>query len=138
MRKHWLMGLFCVLTFVVSPAYARTPVPVVNYDGLFVATASGTLPSIEQIKSAILAGAARAGWSSVLQGDNTIISTLVVRNKHTVVVQIPFSPTQYSIKYYNSINMKAVDKNGQMVIHPFYNTWVDALRNAIHLELQKY
>jgi hypothetical protein len=126
------------LTFIVSPAYARNPVPVVNHDNVLVATASGTMLSSEQVKSAILAGAAHAGWSSTAQEDNIIISTLVVRNKHTVVVQIAFSPTQYSIKYHSSINMKAGDNHGQNVIHPFYNTWVDTLRNAIHSEIQKY
>jgi len=64
-------------------------------------------------------------------------ATLVVRNKHTVVADVTYTPEKYSVVYKSSINMKYDIQNGVPVIHPFYNDWAKKLVDAIRVECAK-
>ena len=54
-----------------------------------------------------------------------------------MVVEIPYSTTQYSLIYKSSINMNYEVLEGVPVIHPNYNKWVQTFSTAIRLELMK-
>ncbi|MBS1228783.1 MAG: hypothetical protein H6R17_2060 [Proteobacteria bacterium] len=118
-------------------ATAREAVPIVNYDDIAVATNSGKAPSAEQVKQAIIAAASNKGWSIAHQADGQLLATLVVRNKHTIVVSIACAADKYSLRYKDSINMKFEERDGQQLIHPYYNKWVLDLKDAIRIELLK-
>jgi hypothetical protein len=141
----------CTAIFAFS-ANARTPVPVINYENVTIATASGKSLQIEQVKQAISSAAASKGWTVAYSTDGSLLATLVVRNKHTVVVKIDYDVSKYSINYNDSNNMKYgiinvqptiassnqdQSHNGQAEIHPFYNKWVQDLKGAIGSELLK-
>jgi hypothetical protein len=137
MKSKIFAYLLLALAFAAGPASARYPLPIVNHPDVAVVTSSGTAPSGERVKQAILAGAAAKGWTIAQQADGKIQATLVVRNKHTVVVLISYTPQKYSLTYKDSINMNYGERNGEPVIHPFYNTWVQDLKDAIRTDLLK-
>jgi len=118
-------------------AIARTPVPIINHENLSVATTSGKTLQVDQVKQAIQAAAGAKGWSVAFQADSRLLATLNVRNKHTIVVEIAYATDKYSLQYKDSTNMHFGDLNGSKVIHPYYNKWVQELKDAIRIELLK-
>lgn len=80
----------------------------------------------------IMQGCVDAGWRPTNVGDNTIEARIVVRGKHTVVVDIPYTLAGYKIVYKDSVNMEYnPDSNAGVVIHPNYNNWVVRLDQCI-------
>jgi hypothetical protein len=118
-------------------AIARTPVPIINHDNIAVATNSGKTLQLEQVKQAIQSAAAAKTWSIAFQSDGKLLATLHVRGKHTIVVEIAYAADKYSLQYRDSTNMKFGELEGTKVIHPFYNKWVQELKEAIRIELLK-
>jgi len=156
MNAKLLIGLLLVGGLAAGPAQAqRAPVPIVNHPDIPVATGSGKPLQADQVKQAIQAAAKIKGWTLAYEPSGRILATLVVRNKHTVVVEIPYSAEKYSLLYHDSVNMKYSPGTGRaapydassrmrgyqqpagQVIHPFYNDWVRELKEAIRLELLK-
>lgn len=137
MKSKFFAGLILALAFAAGPASARWPMPIVNYPDVPVVTSSGTAPSAARVKQAILAGAAAKNWTIAQQADGKLQATLKVRGKHTVIVQIAYTPEKYSLTYQDSIDMNYGQRNGEPVIHPFYNTWVTDLKESIRAELVK-
>ena len=97
----------------------------------FVISASKNLTKA-QVRDAIYAACPQTGWAARDISSNTIEATLRVRNKHTVVVDIVYSPNDYTIRYKSSDNMRT---GGDGTIHPNYNKWVDNLHRNIDTEL---
>jgi hypothetical protein len=137
MKSKFFAALIVAATLLVSPAFARTPAPIVNYDNIAVVTNNEKPLNADQVKKAIVAGASAKGWTTEPQNDGSLLATLVVRNKHTVIVSIAYTSDAYSVTYKGSDNMNFGQRDGQDVIHPFYNRWVTALLEAIRIELLK-
>jgi hypothetical protein len=129
----FLLGLFSA-----AAAAQRMPVPIIDYPDQAVMTGSGKPVTAEMVKDAIVRAANRQKWTMTYSpsGDR-MLATLVVRNKHTVMVGIAYSADAYSLKYDSSINMNYRVQDGTPVIHPFYNTWVQNLVTAIQMELKQ-
>jgi len=148
-----LIAMFVMsITMMSTYANARTAVPIINHPNITITTSDAKALQTEQVKQAITAAAVSKGWTVAAPEAGTILATLLVRNKHTVVVKIDYDTRQYSIHYHDSKNMKYqiidVQKtiasfgadtslNGQGEIHPFYNRWVQDLKEAIQAELLK-
>ncbi len=156
MRFNPLFGLFIVLALAAGPAFAqRLPVPLVNHPDVPVATSSGKSVQVEQVKEAIQSAAKAKGWALAYELSGKMLATLVVRNKHTVVVEVAYSADRYSLMYRDSVNMKYAahaQSDGRInsantgyirsnydgpVIHPFYNSWVQEFKDAIRVALLK-
>lgn len=88
--------------------------------------------STKEVRAAIIKACTILTWAPKEQDKNTIRATIVVRGRHTVVVDIPYTADSYSIKYVHSINMDA-KPNG--TIHRSYNNWVVRLADTINQEL---
>lgn len=132
--------LAAVLSVMSTQAAAqRQAVPIVNHEDVLVETTSGRKLSAEEVRQAITSAPAPRGWQFSEPAPGRLIATLNVRGKHTIVTEITYSATKYSIRYKDSVNMKYSPggPNGQGQIHPFYNTWVDELRSAIRTQLIK-
>lgn len=149
--KHIKSAVLMFATLVSLNAIARTPVPIINYDNISVATSSGKTLQLEQVKQAIQSAAGAKAWSIAIQADGKLLATRNERNKHFIVVEIEYSADKYSLKYKDSTNMKFGDAPqpdpssfqnptiapGSKVIHPYYNKWVQEFRDAIRVELLK-
>lgn len=138
MKSKFFAGLILALAFAAGPASARWPMPIINHPDIAVVTSSGTAPSEERVKQAILAGAAAKKWTIAQQVDGKLQATLKTGGgKHTIIVLIAYAPTKYSLTYQDSINMNYGQRDGEPVIHPSYNTWVSELKESIRGELVK-
>jgi hypothetical protein len=132
----------------------RMPVPIVNYRNIPITSAGAVPVRAEQVKQAIREGASTRGWKIADEPGNKMLATLVVRNKHTVMVEIAYSATRYSLVYRDSVNMKyhaeyspdprtpagrsaGIYAKGRPSIHPAYNDWVRQLKDAIDAELMR-
>jgi hypothetical protein len=141
-----------------SAVHARESVPVVNHIDVPVMTGSGKPVTADQVRDAIIKGAANKEWQVTRSPNSDLLSAkIVVRNKHTVVVSIPYSAERFSIKYESSINMNYKLSDGPSapnvgyaqynnpaqgipagtpLIHPGYNSWVNYLLISIKDELK--
>lgn len=129
--------LAAVAAVFATPAFARSPVPIVDFkDQAILTTGDKTLTSA-QVKDAIIRAAGSLGWTLAPDGDQKVVATLVVRNKHTVVADVNYTTEKYSVIYKSSINMKYGIEKGVPVVHPFYNDWARSLVGAIRAELAK-
>jgi hypothetical protein len=116
----------------------RQPVPIVNHENVAITTQSAKPLTLEEVGKAIVTGARNHKWTvSPVAGQPKLQAKLDVRDKHTVVVEIDYSETAYSIRYLSSINMKYRVQDDVPVIHPFYNRWVSDLMKGIDSELAK-
>lgn len=134
----FIRSAFLICSMLLSlNAFARHAVPVIDFINIPVSTTSGKALNAEQVKSAIQVAASLRSWSIATPHDGKLQGTLNVHGKHTVIVEITYTTAQYSIAYKDSSNMKFSMANGQKVIHPGYNKWVQELNEAIRLELLK-
>jgi uncharacterized protein (UPF0333 family) len=143
--------LLTLLAFYAGAAHARGGVAIVNIENSPVIAASGGSLSIEAVGNAIVAAGASKGypWTVSEKASGKLKLSTLVRGKHTVVVDVSFDTSAYSIRYSSSINMnykRNCTKPGKKdqseskcteVIHPYYNTWVQELKQAIDAELLK-
>ena len=107
-----------------------TSVPIMNVDNAAVPTASGKPLTQEQVRAAIIRAGGALGWQMKDEGPNKMVGTLVLRT-HTAVVDIPYSATNFSIKYRSSVNL---DESGGN-IHKNYNGWIQNLHRGINTQL---
>ncbi len=134
-----LVAMMVMMATAVPAAYARSTVPIVPHDDMTVTTGSGRTPADEEVRQAIVAAAAttKYPWTVSTSEAGALVATTVVRDKHTVSVNVKYSGARYSVSYRDSANMKYEVDDGVAKIHPFYNTWVQELIDAINAELKK-
>ena len=130
-----LMLLAAFLIAAPSVHAAKASVPLQNYEDLPVTGADGKPLTADQVKQAILMGAARSRWAASVQPGNVVRLTLTPRT-HVAVVDVVYSAKGYSIRYSSSTNLGYGQEGGTAVIHPNYNKWVNALRQAIDVALR--
>ena len=128
--KKYLLLLVLVLTLAAIGCRAGRPVGSFTYD--FPTVRAHNNITENQMHDAIVKACADNNWRVSEPAPNTIEATIVVRNKHTVVVSIPYTATHYNINYKSSINMEYKAKSdGSSSIHPNYNKWVGILDKSI-------
>jgi len=118
-----------VLLIAVTVA-ACTSAPILNVNDNAVTTASGKALTPDQVRNAILRAGSALGWQLKDDGPGKLVGTLQLRD-HTAVIDIPYSPSSYSIAYRSSVNLQ--EKGGQ--IHKNYNGWIQNLTRNINAQL---
>ncbi len=87
--------------------------------------------TLEQVSAAIIEAGAGRGWSMTEVEPGLIRGEILVRGKHKVAVNIPFTTTTFSILYLSSENMNYQLRDGEPRIHPKYNSWIKNLERDI-------
>jgi len=105
-------------------------VPIMNVKNAPITSASGKPLSNVEVRSAILRAGATLGWQMKDEGPNMLVGTLQLRD-HLAVIEIPYSSTDYSLKYRSSNNLKESSGN----IHKNYNGWIQNLTRGINAQL---
>ena len=105
-------------------------VPIMNVKNAPITSASGKPLSNVEVRSAILRAGATLGWQMRDEGPNMLVGTLQLRD-HLAVIEIPYSSTDYSLKYRSSNNLKESSGN----IHKNYNGWIQNLTRGINAQL---
>ena len=96
----------------------------------------GTTAIVLAFWACALPAGTRRGWTFKDAGPGKLIGTLIVRGRHTVEVEVTYSPERYSVVYKNSSNMNYSEQGS--LIHPNYNKWVGDLMNGVRSELSKF
>lgn len=134
MKMRIVVLLFMGLVLCTA---CRKGAPVYNAEVTIQAAvnhASGL--SQDQVRKAILLACSERGWTAQEVSPGLLEAKLVVRGKHTVYADIPYSASSYAIKYKSSINMEyETKKDGTHIIHPNYNKWVHLLEQNINNNL---
>jgi len=138
MRILTVMFLLIAAAMSLDANAQRQPVPIVDHENVAAVTASGKGASADQVKAAFRAAGAKLQWEMSDAGNDKLRGTLIVRNKHTIIIEVSYGDNKYSVKYLNSVNMKyGIGPEGEPVIHPFYNRWVDQLLGGVRSELAR-
>ena len=140
MMRDQAMLLLGLALVVLTTATACTSVPIVNVEDQVIARSDGKTLTAEQVKRAIIRAGTqrRQPWSISEEKEGHLVGTLVVRGKHTAVVDILYSGTRLNIGYRDSNNLNfEKGKDGPGVIHRRYNEWVNDLLRAIMIEIQR-
>lgn len=135
--RNLFLALLASTALASTSVHARPAVPIENHENVAVVTASGVAATAERVRQAFVLGGMKRGWRFEDAGDRQLTGTLNVRGKHTVMVTVNYGPERYSILYKDSTNMKYGQDDGQAVIHPFYNKWVQNLIRDVDMELAK-
>lgn len=132
---RWVMVLAC-LSGLSGQALARAAEPLVNIENASIAEVNSKPLSLSQIETVLLRAGAQRGWSVRKEGPGKALATLNVRDKHSIVVAVIYTPGSMSFRYVDSDNMKfGTNSDGQRVIHPFYMKWVNTFFSDIKAEL---
>jgi hypothetical protein len=105
--------------------------PILNVTKAPVTTANAKPLTSEQVKAAIVRAGTALGWLMKEEGPGKIVATINLR-KHTANVEIPYSASDYSINYRDSINL---DAGTDGTIHKNYNGWIQNLNRGISAQL---
>ena len=128
--------LLCLALFATAfPAAAARTAALLNYEELPVQTSDGKALNLEQVRKAIITGAATRQWAASVQPGN-VVQLTYNRGKHTAIVKVKYSAKTYSINYVDSTELNYGMEGGKPVIHPTYNGWINNLRQAIDVQLR--
>ena len=119
-----------VVLAVVLAVAGCNAVPILNVKDAAVTSASGKAMSNADVRSAILRAGTTLGWQMKDEGSNMLVGTIMLRD-HTAVIEIPYTSSNYSIKYRSSTNLKESGGN----IHKNYNGWIQNLTRGINAQL---
>ena len=121
-----LLGFLSLLG--LSTAYARAAKPLLNPGP----TAWGCTLSLSEVKKGIDTGLFVREWTSSNAKTGYVQGKVVVRGKHTLVVDINYTESSFEIKYKSSDNLKhSINSSGVEKIHPNANSWMDNLNSSI-------
>ena len=131
----FLLGIFSLNATV----QARDTVPLINLENQAISASSGKPLSLADVARALRQAAPLRGWTIEEIGPGKALATLVVRNKHTIKVDISYTESTISFIYRDSDNMKySKNSEGNPVIHPFYLKWVQNLVTDVRVELGRF
>jgi hypothetical protein len=131
MKRMW-SGVFIACVVLAAVVGCRGGGQIYQVKDAPIQTATGKVPSIEEVQKAIIAAGAGLGWQMAVAKPGEIIGTLNVRS-HQAVVSIPYTVKSYSILYKDSSNLK-YDADKQ-TIHENYSGWIQRLDGAIRSRL---
>jgi hypothetical protein len=126
-------GLTFLLVAVVSilainTGHARAARPLLN-PGV---SEWGCKLSLSEVKKGIDTALLVKEWSPSNSKTGYTQGKIIVRGKHTLVVDINYTETTFDIKYKSSNNLKhSINSAGVEKIHPNANSWMSNLKNAI-------
>jgi hypothetical protein len=91
----------------------------------------------ERVLQGITAGLIGRGWVLSSNDKNgNLVAQVIVRGKHTLVVDISYTTSAYDINYKSSDNLKYKLKNEVPYIHRNANSWMDNIQLDITAQLQ--
>ncbi len=120
-------GLIALLAIFLGACRTAT---IYNVDSVAVSSNKANISKAD-VRTAIVRAGSTLGWQITDNGPDALIGTLSLR-AHKAVVDIPYSATQYSITYKDSVNL---DYTGTS-IHKNYTGWVQNLQKAIDVQLR--
>ena len=131
MKRVWL-GAFISCLAVVAVMGCKGGAQIYQVKEAPVQTATGKVPSVEQVQKIIIESGVKLGWVMAVVKPGEIQGTRNVRI-HSAVVTIPFTAKNYSVLYKDSTNLKY--NAAAQTIHQEYTYWIQELDNEIRARL---
>lgn len=88
------------------------------------------------VEAAIYQGASKRKWIPTKIRDGQIEATLYLHS-HVAVVDIDYDVDSFQVRYIRSENLNYKNRDGEEVIHPNYNAWVNNLISDIEAALNE-
>jgi hypothetical protein len=130
LKRSWRSAVVVTLLIgLIGTTGCRTS-PIRNYSNQPVPPGA----TMAEVSKAIQAAGNGLGWAMKEEYPGMITGELYVRD-HFAEVEIPYSRTDYSIRYKSSRNLKY--DAAKKTIHSNYNGWVENLDNAIRTGLAR-
>jgi len=121
-----------------SSGAAAWDVPMEKFENIPIPTEQGTTLSLPQIREVVInaaAGITARPWTMTEVAPGKMIARLDAgRRRHVIVLDLSYSPTQYSLVYRSSTRM---NYDGAGTVHSSYNVWVRELVDHMNLALSK-
>lgn len=137
MIKKTLLGLLLVVLWslaVINTTYAKESKILLN-PGM---SEWGCKLSLSDVKRGIDTALLVKEWSPSGSKTGYTQGKILVRGKHTLVVDINYTEISFDIKYKSSNNLKyMIDSEGVEKIHPNVNSWMSNLQSAIIIVLKR-
>ncbi len=155
MQKSFRFFALVLLILATANAVAAGRAPIIDLSAQIARRANGSPAVVPDIAKAFRAAGGSLGWTFAEEGPAHLVGTVVVRGKHTIVVDIFLRRGEYDVKYRSSVNMryreedaddtgKAAENQPQQpslaskkvrTIHSSYNSWVMNLTHGVSGEL---
>jgi hypothetical protein len=134
MKKIFKLFAISLVIFSIN-TFAKSLVPIIDHTDVQLHSFNNKTLSVDQVRKAIVLAGAKHTWDFESgDSENSLVGTLVVRGKHTVVIDIKIEKSSLSITYKNSVNLNFKELNGKKLIHPNYNKWIQDLITNIRAE----
>jgi antibiotic biosynthesis monooxygenase (ABM) superfamily enzyme len=92
--------------------------------------------SLKDVKKAIWLALIGRTWNPLDKGPGAIEAKVIVRGKHTLVVDIKYDTKSVMIRYKDSDNLNYhVSKDGEATIHRNANSWMENIANDTRNQL---
>jgi hypothetical protein len=125
-----IISSLALLCAALTMTGCNTAAPIMNVSNTAVIGPMGRPLSADEVRAAIIRAGASLGWVVTDARPGVLNGRLLLRT-HTADVEIPYTPTAYSITYKSSINLN--ESGGQ--IHRNYNGWIQNLTRNIDAQL---
>ena len=126
------IGALAAIAITMALGGCARTAPIVQLDNVPVTPSTAKSLTAAQVRAAILAAGTSLGWRLTDTGPGRLEGTLQLRG-HTAVVDIPYTPSNYGIKFKRGENLSI----GEGTIHSNYNGWVQNLDRAIRTEIAR-
>jgi hypothetical protein len=116
-----------VVLATVAAAAAAREAPLKDPGKIELAVVNGLVTSPARVRQALVLAGASRGW--VVAGDQPGRLKLSFNkgDKHRVTVDVSYDERSFDIRYVDSYNLNYAQRDGQTMIHPNYNRWVNNL-----------
>ena len=127
--------LLALISFLgISTAHARAAKPLLNPGPM----TWGCSLSMSDVDKGIDTGLIIKEWNPSDKKTGYTQGNIIVRGKHTLVVDINYTESSFEIKYKSSDNLKhSINSAGVEEIHPNANSWMNNLNHAIATVLKE-
>ena len=125
--KRILATTLLVISIAFAPAEAAKLENVVNV--AIPDRNDGTPFTLDEVRSLIMQGCTKRDWKPETEAESVLTCEILVRGRHYVKVEIPFSEDAYSILYRDSEEMNY--NEAKQSIHRKYKGWVNNLQMMI-------
>ena len=116
-----------VVVAAAAPAALARNTALMDPGQITLTAPVGQAASAAKVRHAIvLAGMAR-GWTIVEEQPGRLKLNFNKGNKHRATIEVRYDERSFGIRYLESYNLDYALKDGQVLIHPNYNRWVNNL-----------
>lgn len=122
------LGRLALLAALVSPMplHAAKAYVIEDVEEIQISDRDYRSLSASEVRAAVVGAATSLGWTVTDAGSESIKLRLE-RSGYWVVIEIPYSPGKFGIRYVDSEGLRFREGGGQRVIHGSYKRWIDNL-----------